>query len=375
MALETHIDAGLVPPEGWVENEGEIINEFFTEKVPAALKQRELREPGFTWKGCSAADCLEYAKFLMQGMPLALVNNQGSSSYTLICPGRERIIQFRITELNTEVVDEAKQMYGRLVAKAFRHQDFVLPVYTYNILPGQLYIWQKVPRESFPLEREKRTVTDLAKFIATASHFPHPKGKESYSDNSWTMSAKATLQRLKQNTSLREMAPEIHILVAYLSTKLHLLDILPEVLTHLDPVGQNILVEKDTGAVTGVVGFDEARTEAFGINIYSLYESFVGSLQDGHWSPYDMPAGEQYPGLSVSEALTRAFWDSLWVNVTTGLDKKFFEEAVGVALKVGLVNRYFVGPMLDEIDLDNRMHVVSLDYAKGILLYLESTGA
>ena len=372
MPLKTHVDASLVLPGGWVENEREIINEFFNEKIPAAFKEKELRETDFTWKWCSAYDCLEYAKFLMQGMPIALVNNQGSSSYTLICPGRDRIIQFRITDLNVETIEEAKQMYGDLVAKVFRHHDFILPVYTYNILPGQLYIWQKVTRHSFPLEREKRTVTDLAKFIATASRFP--RSKDSYSDNSWTMSAKATLQRFKQNTSLRETAPEIHIRVAYLSTKLHLLDNLPGVLTHLDLVSQNILVDKDTGNITGVVGFDEARTEAFGINIYALYESYVGSMADGHWSPYDMPAGQQHPGLSVSEVLTRAFWDTLWANMAPGLERKVFEEAVGVALRVGLVNRFFVGPMQDEIDLENRMHVVSLDYAKGILLYLENTG-
>ena len=372
MDLETHIDAGLVPPEGWVEDERESINKFFDEKIPTALRQREAREPGFTWKGCSASDCFEYAKFLMQGLPISLVNNQGSRSYTLICPGRDRIIQFRLSELNVEVVDDAKQMYGDLVAKVFRHHDFVLPVYTSNILPGQLYIWQKVARDSFPLEREKRTVTDLAKIIATASHFP--RSKETYSDNSWTMSAKANLQRLKQNTSLREMAPEIHIRVAYLSTKLHLLDTLPGVLTHMDLVSQNIFVEKDTGTVTGVIGFHDARTEAFGINIYALYESYVGSLADGHWSPYDMPAGEQYSGLSVCEVLTRAFWDSLWVNVAPGLDKRVFEEAVGVALKAGLLNRYFVGPMLDEIDFDYPIHVDSLDHARAILLFLEKTG-
>lgn len=372
MPLETYNDAGLVLPESWEESEQEIINEFFDEKIPAALQEREAREPGFTSKGCSASDCLEYAKFLMQGMPIALANSQEFSSYTLTCPGRHRIIQFRTTELNTQVIDEARQMYGDLVAKTARHRDFVLPVYTYNILPGQLHAWQQVTRDTFPLEREKRNVADLGRLIATASHFTHAKDR--YSESSWTMSATATLKRLEQNRSSKQIAPEIYTMIASLSTKLYLLDTLPGVLTHLDLGSQNIFVEKDTGTITGVVNSDEARTEAFGINIFTLYERYIGSMENDHWSPYNMPAGEQHPGLSVSEVLTSAFWDSLWANAAPGLERKIFEEAVEVALRVGVINRYFVGGMLDEIDLENRMHVISLDYARETLRYLEKTG-
>lgn len=372
MPLETYSDAGLVLPESWEKSEQEIINEFFEQKIRAALQEREAREPGFTSKGCSASDCLEYAKFLMQGMPIALANNQGFSSYTLTCPGRHRIIQFRIAELNTQVIDEAKQMYGDLVARIARHRDFVLPVYSYNILPGQLHAWQQVTRDSFPLEREKRTITDLGKLIATASHFPHAKDR--YSENSWTMSAKATLKRLEQNRSLKQIAPEIRTMITSLSTSLYLLDTLPGVLTHLDFGSQNIFVEKDTGTITGVVNLDEARTEAFAINIFTLYERYVGSMENDHWSPYDMPAGEQHPGRSVSEVLTSAFWDALWANAAPGLEKNSLGEAVGVALRVGVINRYFVGGMLDEVNLENRMHVISLDYAREILQHLEKTG-
>lgn len=250
--------------------------------------------------------------------------------------------------------------------------NFVLPVYSYNILPGQLHAWQPVTRDSFPLEREIRTVTDLGKLIATASHFPHAKDR--YSENCWTVSANADLNRLEQNLSLNQIAPEICTLIASLSTKLYLLDTLPRVLTHLDLGSQNIFVEKDIATITGVVNLDEARTEAFGMNIFTLYERYAGSMENDHWSPYNMPAGEQNPGLSVSEVLTGAFWDPLWANMAPGLERKVLEEAVRVALRVGIINRYFVGGMLDEVDLEKRMHVISLDYAREILQYLEKTG-
>ena len=130
------------------------------------------------------------------------------------------------------------------------------------------------------------------------------------------------------------MAPEIYTLVTSLGTRLHLLDALPGVLTHLDLGGQSSFVDKETGALTGVIDFDEARTEAFGINIFTLYENHIGSMEDGHWSPYDIPAGVQHPGLSVSEVLTKAFWDALWAYTAPSLRGEEFEEAVGVALRV-----------------------------------------
>lgn len=188
------------------------------------------------------------------------------------------------------------------------------------------------------------------------------------------MSATATLKRLEQNRSSKQIAPEIYTMIASLSTKLYLLDTLPAVLTHLDLGSQKIFVEKDTGLITGVVNSDKARTEAFGINIFTLYENYTGRMENDHWSPYDMPAGRQHPGLSVSEVLTSVFWDSLWGNAGPHLEKEVLDEAVGVALRVGVINRYFVRGMLDEIDLENRIHVIALNHASEILRYLEKTG-
>ena len=221
------------------------------------------------------------------------------------------------------------------------------------------------------MEHEKTTVVDLAKFIATASHFPH--SKERYESNSWIMCANAAMQRLEHNASLKNLAPDLHTLIATLSNMLYLLDTLPAVLTHLDLAGQNIFVDRDAGTLTRVIDFEEARTEAFGINIFTLYENHIGSMDNGHWSPYDMPAGEEYPGLSVSKVLTKAFWDALWANTAPGLERNTFEEAVGIALRVGIINRYFVRGMLDDIDLEKRVHAVSLDYAREILLHLRDT--
>lgn len=188
------------------------------------------------------------------------------------------------------------------------------------------------------------------------------------------MSANAAIKRMERNETLRQIAPVVYTEIESLGSKLHLLDKLPAVLTYPELAGQNIFVDKDAGNLTGLIDFDEARTKALGINIFTLYENHFGSVEDGHWTTFDMPAGEQYPGLSVSEVLTRAFWGSLWANVAPGLGREDLEEAVGVALGVGIINRYFVRRILDEIDLGKRVHVISLDYARKILLFLRDTG-
>ncbi|KAL9066010.1 MAG: hypothetical protein Q9161_007861 [Pseudevernia consocians] len=99
-------------------------------------------------------------------------------------------------------------------------------------------------------------------------------------------------------------------------------------------------------------------------------------MENGHWSPYDMPAGEQYGDNNVSQVLEAAFWDTFWANTSPDSKNEGSKVVFSVALRVGVVNRYIVDSgMLDEVDLekgvsDDRL----LDYAKGILLHLRDLG-
>lgn len=362
MALETQAYPNLVLPEGWDESEQVIIDSFFANSVPKVAKTT-----------CSAAECGRFAQTLVEGKKIVLVNNQGCHSYTLACPESNLIIQFRLKELETKFIDEAKTIYGDLVNQVVHHSGFKLPVYTIDIVPGVAHYWQEPPRNPFPLERELRTVIDLAKFIATSSHFPHPPSD--CKDSSKTQSARATFKRLEQNSSLKKVAPDVHTEVTSISAKLHLLQSLPLVLTHPDLVGLNIFVDRKTGSFTGVIDFDDAQIEALGMNIVTLYEWFVGSMEDGHWSPYDMPAGEKHGSKNVCQVLEAAFWDTFWANVCPALNDEGSKEALLVALGVGVVNRYIVdGGILNEAVLENGGgDDRSLDYAKGILLHLRES--
>ena len=294
MALETQIDSGVVLPPGWNESEQVMINNFFHKKVLQIAKNT-----------CSASECHDFARSLMQGRTIGLVNNQGFHS----------------------------------------------------------------------LERELKTVTDLAVFIARSSFFPHPTADCQH--DSKTQRAHATFKRLEQNSSLKAIAPDVHAEVTSVTAKLHLLESLPLVLSHPDLVGLNVFVDRTTGAITGVIDFDGAQIEALGINIVTLYEWFLGSIEKRHWSPYDMPAGEPYGSKTVCQVLESAFWETFWANVSPDPRKENSKEALCVALRVGIVNRYIVdSKMLDEVDFEKRHgDDRSLDYVKGILSYLECSEA
>ena len=82
------------------------------------------------------------------------------------------------------------------------------------------------------LERHVRTVIDPAKFIARAAHFPELKS--SYTDHHWTTSAGAKLHELVRTLRLQAFEPDFTKRVAISRTKVHLLDVLPPVLTHKD---------------------------------------------------------------------------------------------------------------------------------------------
>lgn len=212
-------------------------------------------------------------------------------------------------------------------------------------------MFQDFPKE-FPLEREKTTVTELAKFIAKAAFFEQPRPSAGMA---WTDAVPQTLQSLLQNSTLKAHAPDLVEIIERLESQVHLLHTFPKVLTHRDFSQVNIVVN-DARNLTGAIDFDEAGVEAFGMCIWGLYECFFGSMEDGKWDFYD-----------ERPILEKVFWDTLWENTPEGLRRENAETGVKVALSIGVINRYFVAGMIDEIDLSKKVHRLSLEYARGIL--------
>ncbi|KAJ5708648.1 hypothetical protein N7488_008449 [Penicillium malachiteum] len=324
--------------------EREIINRFFDEKVPDAFGTK------FPMCYCTEYSCTRYAKAVLETEDIAPVKNQGSNSFTL--QSSTSVVQFRLKSFNLDILELASMIYGDLVPEVTEHIWFILPTYSSKLIPGQVHLLQPFPAE-FPLEREKQTVTELGAFVARAAFFEQPKTL--LQNTSWTKNAPGMLDRLAENSSLSIHAPELLDIVHNLQLNVHLLETLPMVLTHHDLSQVNIVVN-EAGNVTGVLEFDEAGIEAFGMCIWGFYECFFGSMEDSRGSFY-----EEMP------LLADAFWGSLWANVPSNLKEVEMEKAMKVSLSIGILNRYFIRGMVDEIDLTNQVHLRSLEYARGIL--------
>lgn len=70
----------------------------------------------------------------------------------------------------------------------------------------------------------------------------------------------------------------------------------PLALTHSDLNELNILVDGDTGIITGVVDWADAATQPFGLTLYAL-DKFIGSMGPDGWVYFDN-----------ADALRDGFW-------------------------------------------------------------------
>ncbi len=250
------------------------------------------------------SDCDDFAKRTLQTEDIQLVENQGATSYNLICPSQTKIVQFRLKRFDEEVLALAHQIYGDLVPSVTFFGGFSLPVYVSPVIPGQIHIFQKFPSTAFPLERQLKTTVELAQFVAKSAFWP--RLRSSYSATSWTKTARSTLEKLIQNDDLKRFEPRFIKKAISLLEKIPLLDKLPPVLSHADFAEINILVNSQ-GNLRGVIDFEDAKTEAFGMCIFGIYEGFFGVMKDQKWSFFDQDARDG-SGKSVKNVLETAFW-------------------------------------------------------------------
>ncbi|RMZ79656.1 hypothetical protein DV738_g3153, partial [Chaetothyriales sp. CBS 135597] len=355
--------------ERWLDQEKEFIETFFGKKVPQILSKHGPAGEGFQ---CTAETCDDFAKTTLGSEDVQLVDNQGAASYTLICRSQNKIVQFRLERFDEHIMELAHKIYDKLVPIPSLINGFPLPVYVCPIIPGIVHIFQEFPKDRFPLERQLNTVRDLAAFVAKAAFWPQTR--DTLSSHSWTLTAGKKLKSVASMESLRQLDPRFAHKAAELSSKLQLLDKLPLVLTHIDFAEVNLMVDPPTGHLTGVLDFDGARIEAFGMCIFGVYEGFFGEMRDAKWRFFDQPAppdqqdGGQVPDdppRSVRETLCTAFWDMLWDAVPSWMNRQELEDAVTVSLELGIINRYFDKD--GDIDPENEDDLRSVNWAAGLL--------
>ncbi|GAM90397.1 hypothetical protein ANO11243_084400 [Dothideomycetidae sp. 11243] len=337
-----------------------LINEFFEVKIPS-------RHPEST---VTQAQCFQVARQILQVLDIKHVGIQGQYSFTLFSPIRSKIIQFRLDSLDDNLLALVHQVYEHESPKVERYQgpiSFPLPIYISDLAKGVYLPAIEHPAlvKPFPIETQLRTVIDLARFIARATHFPQPPGM--CLPDSWTASAPLFLDQLIHTFATH--APDLSPIVERTRSDLHLLDMLPIVLTHTGLGIGNIFVDRDDGHITAVIDWDHAGLEVFGLSVWTLYECFLSYKQ---WDEIHFYTNIVSDGRPAHQVLEEAFWNEIWLSVSDRIDRKKHEEAVKAAVTLWILNRYFRGSETT-FDINNEEHASELARARAIFEYMEKS--
>lgn len=282
------------------------------------------------------------------------VQVQGAFSYTVTVTtglNSSKLFQFRVqdSKLDQNIIILARATHAEYVATAKYHGmigtngKHPLHVYEMDNIPGIPYIMTRdiaLPQPLDSISRQRNTTKDLARYDPHAASYVLDirlifMGR--FFAQSWNN--KQILPKEEIKALLAEFDANFKTLAQSLPPrfKSNLLNIrrelpslfsgaLPFVLSHGDLCEMNILTNRETGEITGIVDWAEARILPFGFSLWGL-ENVLGFMDSEGWHYFDN-----------REELQRLFWDSFRTEAIDFTDAEF--ELVQCARLVGLFCRY-----------------------------------
>ncbi|KAK0628546.1 hypothetical protein B0T17DRAFT_523014 [Bombardia bombarda] len=280
----------------------------------------------------SREKCDEFAR-RRYGGEIRPVDNQRANSYTITAgPSSSKIIQFRAENdlLDTRMLRLAKAVHTAVVADCL-HLGWIgnpddgpqLAIYEMDRLPGEKYV---IARDSHKHDRRLNTVHSLARFFAQSWQNSLPQSSKLVNMSAIMAECYARFWALA-----RALPPRFRPAVAEVQDALvALLDPssrYPLVLTHSDLKAMNMLVDPESGNITGVADWASASILPFGFGLYALANVFGKMDRDG-WKWFD-----------DADELRGAFWRVF--GELTGLEQDGPQmRLVKVAEKGGILIRY-----------------------------------
>jgi len=135
-----------------------------------------------------------------------------------------------------------------------------------------------------------------------------------------------------------------------------IIDLVPWVLTHQDLSGMNILVDPDTGHITGVVDWADATIEPFGMALWGL-ESVLGCSGPDDWSYFGKDPSYSHFGCDPSRSRA-LFWKTFLREIEYTISDEC-RHAINEVRTLGVLLRYgfrwengTVSPVKDTTYLD-----------------------
>ncbi|KAH0541956.1 hypothetical protein FGG08_003588 [Glutinoglossum americanum] len=237
----------------------------------------------------SRLECDNAAKQLFPNEIVSPSATQGYCSYTLLA-GKTNVIQFRPEKfhLNLDVTNAATLVFGEFAPET-RYRGKLrtcgLLIYVMGRVPGTSYkdIRITTPRiaDGGHWARQLRLCEDFAKFLAVSWH------GSSKIPSSITLCSKVGAQIDSKMRQLCEGLPHrFRQRARHVRRHLPRLLSLPLVLNHGDIVDSNVMLNPETGALTGLVDWTEAEMLPFGTCLYGL-EEFLGFMTPTGWVYYE----------------------------------------------------------------------------------------
>ncbi|KAI1334199.1 hypothetical protein F5Y15DRAFT_429576 [Xylariaceae sp. FL0016] len=312
---------------------------------------QESIEEFFThWPEPTQEQCDQKASSLFDSSSITPIGMQGSLSYTLLA---STIISFRVPEakLGSDVEKLARKIHGAVVPEAtFRgklearnEENKPLYIYTMPFLRGQtcLETTPFVPQLSEEqIAKHINYVQLLARFFAR--NWLNPQKVDAKELQLPRDDIKHKLTLLENDERFAYMDHAIKDRRGPRGIDLLFSEAYPQVLTHGDFSGTNILLDGDDHSITGLIDWSLAGIKPFGMELFAL-RSTSGNMNGNGYSDY-----------TCRDITDGAFWDEFW-KVTKVEDNKARETIkthAELACKMGLILAYAFTKTLDGKALD-----------------------
>ncbi|KAF7542725.1 hypothetical protein G7046_g10122 [Stylonectria norvegica] len=290
------------------------INNFFKRNGFARQAQQE----------CNAFACSRYPD-----AEIAPVASQGYCSYTLAL-AKTHLLQFRpeAYKLDLSISDQARTIFKTRVpqikyvgsmpatscpAASTQGQARLLHVYLQDRIPGiPLSEFQKTKTRGDKdyASCQQRLIEDLADMFALSFHRRRRPGVDAGLGNDPSFEKGQIGTSLRWRLNMLESLPDkfLQETVAKIQSEIDRIESSPWCLTHGDLVPANIIVDPDSGHLTGLIDWAEGEWLPLGVGLYGL-EEVLG--ED------DPLRGFQF--YDNHEELRELFWDRLLNSPKHGL--------------------------------------------------------
>ncbi|CDM28714.1 hypothetical protein DTO013E5_860 [Penicillium roqueforti] len=278
---------------------------------------------------------------------------QGVCSYTVTAgPDKSRIFQFRCEDSTIDIgnISLAKAVHPEFIASCKYLGTFgnLQPLHIYEMenLSGITHIIARIPPGD--MSRQSNTIKDLARFFAQSWN----NDRRPYSDDTAILlkEFQSNFDLLAQDLPSR-FAPNLDMVRKELP--LLFSGALPFVLSHQDLNMMNLLIDPETGNMTGIVDWAESRILPFGFALYGL-DNILGLMGSTGWHYYDN-----------HRKFENLFWKTFREEANDFSDADL--RLTRVARMAGLFYHYgFL------FDIKGTVESVRMDQADGSLAYLDA---